>query len=133
MVFTLMAWSTRDVRRVVSLYTDLLAAANRQDLEGVRAVCSARYLKGHEIVAAAEGGVAGLPRNIHPNFQTWWQGSNIWLCPTNRTGPVYQFVRERGDWRFDGPVGLLRGLNEFYPLDETPIAAPGEESAARPL
>ena len=43
--------------------------------------------------------------------------------PTNRVGPLYQFVFEAGAWRFDGPVGLLRGRGEVVPLadltDET--------------
>ena len=65
---------------------------------------------------AHEGGIVGLPRNIHKNFQAWRQGPNVWLCPTNRVGPVYQFVRESGSWRFDGPVGILRGRGEFVRL-----------------
>jgi hypothetical protein len=109
---------TRPVREAVAAYTELLGAVNRQDLEGVRRVCSSRYLATHRLVAASEGGVVGMPRNIHKNFQAWRQGANIWLCPTNRVGPVYQFVREQGAWRFDGPVGLLRGRNEFVPSAE---------------
>jgi hypothetical protein len=110
------AW-TRPVRRAVASYTALLGAANRQDIDAARRLCSARYLKAHALEPASEGGIVGLPRNIHKNFQAWRQGPNVWLCPTNRVGPVYQFVLEAGAWRFDGPVGLLRGRNEFIPND----------------
>ncbi|WP_406700992.1 hypothetical protein V5E97_19590 [Singulisphaera sp. Ch08] len=117
-VVALMAIQTRPVREAVATYTALFTAANRQDVEGARRLCSKRYLRTHLMRPADEGGIVGLPRNIHKNFQAWRQGANIWVCPTNRVGPVYQFVHEQGAWRFDGPVGLLRGRREFIPLPD---------------
>ena len=100
---------TGPVRGSVRAYTELIGAANRQDVEAARRLCSSRYVRTHPLRTAPEGGIVGLPRNIHKNFQAWHEGPDVWLCPTNRVGPVYQFVRESGAWRFDGPVGLLRG------------------------
>jgi hypothetical protein len=107
--------TTRPVRRSVTAYTALLGAANAQDLDAVRRLCSTRYLESHPLRPAREGGVIGLPRNIHKNFRAWRHGANVWLCPTNRVGPLYQFVLEDGSWRFDGPVGILRGRGEVVP------------------
>jgi hypothetical protein len=98
---------TAPVRRAVKTYADLIAAANRQDLPAARSLCTSRYLRTHNLRVADEGGLVGLPRNISKNFQAWREGPHIWLCPTNRVGPVYQFVQEGSVWRFDGPVGLL--------------------------
>lgn len=121
----LLAILTRPTREAVATYTALFTAANRQDLKGATRLCSERYLRAHPLRLADEGGIVGLPRNIHKNFQAWRQGANIWVCPTNRVGPVYQFVREQDAWRFDGPVGLLRGRGEFIPLaDLTDSGAP---------
>ncbi|SIO07234.1 hypothetical protein SAMN05444166_2305 [Singulisphaera sp. GP187] len=130
----LMAIQTRPTREAVAAYTALFTAANRQDIEAATRLCSARYLRIHPLRPADEGGIVGLPRNIHKNFQAWRQGPNIWVCPTNRVGPVYQFVRERDAWRFDGPVGLLRGRGEFFPLsDLTDEGAPSlDEPPANP-
>lgn len=97
----------RATHGAVASYVDLLAAANRGDLAGVRRLCTTRYLAGHSIAEAKEGGVVGLPRNIHKNFQAWRDDGDVLLCPTNRVGPVYRFVREEGVWKFDGPAGLL--------------------------
>jgi hypothetical protein len=124
-----LAWevvATRPVRQAVAVYTALLAAANRQDLDAVRRLSSARYLKAHPPRVAREGGVVGLPRNIHKNFQAWRHGSEVWLCPTNRVGPIYQFVFERGAWRFDGPIGILRSRGEVVPYTDLPDAEPEE-------
>jgi hypothetical protein len=118
------AVQTRPVRQAVATYTELLAAINRQDLDAVRSLCSTRYLRTHRIAAASEGGVVGMPRNIHKNFQAWRQGAAVWICPTNRVGPVYQFVHEANSWRFDGPVGLLRGRGEFVPMSDLPSVEP---------
>jgi hypothetical protein len=52
--------------------------------------------------------MVGFPRNIHKNFQVWSEGDEVWLCPTNRVGPVYRFVLEGASWKFDGPVGVLK-------------------------
>jgi hypothetical protein len=108
--------ATRPVRLAMTTYTALIAAANRQDLEAIRDLCSQHYLKTNTPRAAAEGGVVGLPRNVHKNFQAWRHGANVWICPTNRVGPLYQFVFEQGAWRFDGPIGILRPRGEVIPL-----------------
>ncbi len=118
---------TRPIRQAVGAYTDLLVAANRQDLDAVRRLCSARYLRTHPLRPAAEGGVVGLPRNIHKNFQAWRQGPAIWVCPTNRTGPIFQFVHEDGRWRFDGPVGILRGRGQVVRYEDMSEAGPDYE------
>ncbi|HEY2157758.1 MAG TPA: hypothetical protein VGH33_19165 [Isosphaeraceae bacterium] len=98
----------RATHGAVASYVALISAANAGDLDGVRRQCSARYGATHRIEAAREGGVVGLPRNIHKNFQAWRNGEDVWLCPTNRVGPVYRFVHEGGAWKFDGPAGVLR-------------------------
>jgi hypothetical protein len=121
-VVALALW-TRPERDSVRVYTELLAAANREDVEAAARLCSARYRAEHKLRPAAEGGIVGLPRNIHPNFKAWRHGANVWLCPTNRVGPVYQFVFEKEGWRFDGPVGVLmsggRLVTETAPLPES--------------
>lgn len=124
------AW-TAPVRDAVRSYTELIRAANRQDIPGAEALCTARFRARHPFRASAEGGIVGLPRGIHPNFQVWRQGEHVWLCPRNRVGPVYQFAFEEGAWRFDGLVGLLRGRGELIPLSEgssmeSPLALPDE-------
>jgi hypothetical protein len=117
---TMTIW-TRPVRRSVATYSELISIANRPDLTPVdrlrqaSRLCSTGYLRTHRLVVADEGGIVGLPRSIHKNFQAWREGPNVWLCPTNRVGPVYQFVPEGDDWRFDGPVGVLRGRGVFVP------------------
>lgn len=103
---------TASVRGAVRAYTALISAANQGDLQSVRDLCSTRYLRRHHPTLAAEGGVVGLPRTIHKNFRAWRHGSYVWICPTNRVGPIYQFVPERGLWRFDGPIGLLQPGNQ---------------------
>ena len=85
-----------------------------------RSLCSTRYLKTHPLAVAAEGGLVGIPRNINKNFKAWREGPNVWICPTNRIGPVYQFVFEDGGWRFDGPVGILRPWGEMVPMSDLP-------------
>ena len=67
-----------------------------------------------------EGGIGGLPRTINKNFQAWLEGPNVWLCPTNRIGPVYQFVNEDGQWRFDGLVAILRPRGQIIRTTEMP-------------
>ncbi len=116
---------TRPVRQSVIAFTELLAAANLQDLPRARGLCSSRYLAAHPLEPSAEGGIVGLPRNMHPNFQAWRDGPHVWICPTNRVGPIYQFVPEAGAWKFDGPVGLLRGRGRIL-LD--PELTPPENS-----
>jgi hypothetical protein len=134
----LLAWeivATRPVRQALAAYTALLAAANRQDIDAVRLLCSEHYLQAHSPRPAREGGVVGLPRNIHKNFKAWRHGTHVWICPTNRVGALFQFVLESGSWRFDGPVGLLRGRGEVVPLADLTDDQPtfdGEETAVSP-
>jgi hypothetical protein len=109
---------TRPTRQAVDVFARLVSAANRGDEAEARRLCSARYLRDHRVEAAPGGGLVGLPRNINKNFQCWHQGRNVWICPTNRVGPVYQIVPESGGWRFDGPVALLMGRGEIVPYPE---------------
>jgi hypothetical protein len=120
--------STAPVRGAVQTFTELLSVANRPDLgeaerlKAARALCSAGYLRTHTLAVASEGGLVGIPRNFNKNFKAWRQGPNVWICPTNRIGPVYQFVFEDGSWRFDGPVGILRPWGEMVPMSDLPDA-----------
>lgn len=115
MVFLLVAVArqTAPRRAAVASLVALVQAANQQNLAAARTLCSRRYLASHPLAAAAEGGLVGFPRNIQKNFQAWPQGDAIWVCPTNRIGPIYQFLNEDGAWKFDGPVGLLRPRGEI--------------------
>ena len=120
----------RATQGAVATYTDLIFAANVQDLPTIRRLCTARYLQGRTIREAKEGGVVGLPRNINKNFQAWREGESVYLCPTNRVGPVYRFVQEDGRWKFDGPAGILVAGGQFVrseaeePSEAEPIDAP---------
>src|SRR5690349_21577843 len=84
---------TKPVRETVRAYTELLAAANRRDLSDearialARNLCSSRYLQTHQIKLAPQGGLVGVPRGIHKNYQAWRHQGNVWICPTNRVGP----------------------------------------------
>ncbi len=98
---------TRPVREAVRVYTDLIEAANRGDVRAAEALCTDRYVRCHGLRRTEEGGVVGLPRNINKNFQAWQEGGEVWLCPSNRVGPVFRFVPSSGAWKFDGKVGLL--------------------------
>jgi len=109
---------TRPVRDAVRVYTELISAANRRDLDSARALCTDRYLAGHRLELAEEGGMIGLPRNINKNFQAWREGSEVWLCPTNRVGPIYRFVQVSGRWRFDGVVGQLLPGGRVEPMED---------------
>lgn len=117
-VAALAAW-TRPTRESVRAYTNLLGAANRQDVAAAERLCTSRYRSTHALQPAPDGGLVGLPRNIHKNFQVWREGPHVWLCPTNRVGPVYQFVYESGGWRFDGPVGILEPGGRVIRLVDT--------------
>ena len=118
--------TTQPVRGAMRTCAELFTVANRpglsesERLEAARALCSARYLQTHTLAVAAEGGLVGIPRNLNKNFKAWREGENVWICPTNRIGPVYQFVFESGAWRFDGPVGILRAWGEMVPLTDLP-------------
>jgi hypothetical protein len=116
--------ATAPVRQAVRAYSELISVGNRPDLSDAQRLasagqlCSARFLAEHKLALGPEGGIAGLPRTMNKNFQAWRQGENVWLCPTNRIGPVYQFVRENGQWRFDGLVALLRPRGELIPAKD---------------
>ncbi len=120
--------STQPVRGSMQTLAELFTIANRPDLtedarlNAARSLCTARYLSAHPLVVAAEGGIKGLPRNINKNFQAWREGPHVWICPTNRIGPVYRFVFENGGWRFDGPVAILRPWGEIVRTSELPDA-----------
>lgn len=113
-----LALSTRDTRSAVAAYTRLTAAVNAQKVNDVKLLCTDRYTRTHKFIAAEEGGMVGFPRFIHKNFQAWREGDAIWLCPTNRIGPVYQFLQEDGLWKYDGLVGLLRSGHQILVLPE---------------
>ena len=107
-------------REAMRTFTALVSFGNAQDLQGVRSLCTKRYLDAHPIIPATEGGVVGLPRNIHKNFQVWNESGQVWLCPTDRVGPVYRLYveTEGGGYKFDGPVGLLRPGGRTEPLGD---------------
>jgi hypothetical protein len=111
------AWTAPE-RNSLRAYTNLISAANRGDLPTARSLCSTHYLETHNLRLASEGGLEGLPRGLHKNFQVWRQGRTVRLCPTNRVGPVYEFVREGtgAGWKFNGPIGILKGRGEFVPI-----------------
>lgn len=109
---------TRPVRDAVHTYTELISAANRRDLTALRSLCTEHYTATHRIKLAEEGGVVGFPRNIHKNFQAWREGDEVWLCPTNRVGPVFRFVEVQGRWKFDGVVGQLVPGGRVEPLED---------------
>ncbi len=118
--------ATQPVRGAMRTCSELFTVANRpglsesERLQAARSLCSARYLQTHALSVAAEGGLVGIPRNLNKNFKAWREGPNVWICPTNRIGPVYQFVFENGGWRFDGPVGILRAWGEMVPMSDLP-------------
>lgn len=102
-------WSRSQMmaRRALATFVKLLAAANAQDLPAARGLCTDRFLTLNPPEASPGGGLVGLPRNIHRNFQVWSDGGEVFLCPTDRVGPIYRFVREGDEWKFDGPAGML--------------------------
>jgi hypothetical protein len=121
------AW-TAPMRGAVRTYHALLAAANRQpepDADAAGRLCSSRFRRVHGLWPARAGGFIGLPRSIHKNFQVWRHGRDVWLCPTNRAGPVYRFVREEGRWKFDGLVGQLLPTGRVLAPDEAEAAEVG--------
>jgi hypothetical protein len=121
--------ATMPIRGALRTFSDLIAIGNRVDLpESTRlalaqAQCSSGYLSRRPLSLGPEGGIVGLPRAIDKNFEAWRNGPNVWICPTKRTNtlrPVYQFVRENGSWRFDGPVAILRPWGEVLRTSEMP-------------
>jgi hypothetical protein len=119
--------ATAPVRGAVRTYSELLTLANRPGMKNeeriaaARALCTRRYVASHKLdVAESGGGLVGIPRNLNKNFQGWREGPNVWLCPTNRVGPIYQFVYEDKAWRFDGPVAILRPWGQIVPMTDAP-------------
>ena len=114
------AWGyaqTAPVRGAVRTFYLVTQAANQGDIEGATHLCSSQFLARYPLEIADEGGLKFLPRNIHKNFAAWRQGPNVWLCPTNRVGPVFQLVPQGSDWLFDGPVGELLPGRELVLFD----------------
>jgi hypothetical protein len=117
--------STQPVRGAVRTCSELFTIANRDDLtdaqrlNAARALCSKRYLQGHPLALAPEGGIVGIPRNINMHFTAWNEGPNIWICPRDRVGPVYQFVYEDRGWRFDGLIANLDRFGKKVRLTES--------------
>jgi hypothetical protein len=105
--------STQPVRGAVRTCSELFTIANRdgltdsERLKAASALCSTRYLHKHPLALAPEGGIINIPRNINVHFKAWREGPNVWICPRDRIGPVYQFVFEDGRWRFDGLIANL--------------------------
>jgi len=146
--------TTQPVRGALRTCAELFTIANRLEmadpgrpeearalLEAASALCSTRYRRSHPLVVATEGGLVDIPRNINKNFKAWREGPNVWICTTNRIGPVYQFVFEDGRWRFDGLIAILRPWGEIVRSSELadpvvegrlPAASPDGPSAARP-
>jgi hypothetical protein len=111
------------VRGGVRTFALLIETANRGDVAAAARLCSSRYLAQHPLERASEGGLLGLPRAIDKNFSAWLQGPNVWICPTNRVGPVFQLVPDGPVWLFDGLVGELLPGREFVPADSEPDSA----------
>ena len=116
--------TTQPVRGAMRTCSELFTIANRPDLDSserldaARTLCSDRYVRAHPLKLSPEGGIVGIPRNINMHFKAWRDGPNVWVCPRDRVGPVYQFVYERGRWRFDGPVALIRASGEMVRASE---------------
>ena len=127
-----LAYSTRHTRSAVAAYTRLTAAVNAQKVDQVKAFCTRRYVGTHRFTTADEGGMVGFPRFIHKNFQAWREGEAIWVCPTNRVGPVYQFILEDGSWKYDGLIGLLRSGHQILVLPEDSRDSNAENSLIGP-
>jgi hypothetical protein len=118
---------TAPVRGAVGTFSRLLTIVNRPDLKpeeritAAESLCTGRYLISHKLAVAADGqGLVGIPRNLNKNFKAWCQGPFVWICPTNRVGPIYQFAFQDQMWRFDGPVGILRPWGEIVPMTDAP-------------
>lgn len=117
-------WRTSPERESIRTFTDMVILANHGNLQALSSRSTARYQSRHPFRPAPEGGVVGLPRvTPHPNFRAWRAGAEVLLCPFNRSGPVYRFVREDGVWKFDGPAGLLRPDGHLVPANPAPLTS----------
>ncbi len=119
---------TQPVRGALRTCSELFTAANRPDLRPEERIETARACARGDISDAQAGRRAGRPgtrrhpRNLNKNFKAWREGANVWICPTNRFGPVYQFIFEDGTWRFDGLVGMLEPRGRVVPKEDLPEA-----------
>jgi hypothetical protein len=127
-----LAVSTWETRKAVRSYTQMTVAVNAQDLDALRKLCTRRYLSVHTLSPAKEGGVVGFPRMIHKNFQAWREGEAVWVCPTNRVGPIYQFLVEDGQWKYDGVIGLLRSGRQISILTDEARSSENDSSLTVP-
>ncbi len=122
--------TTQPVRGAMRTLSELFTIANRPDLTEAERLArrdrSARPAISRPIRSRSppKEGSIGFPRNINKNFKAWREGPNVWICPTNRIGPVYQFVFENNGWRFDGPVAILRPWGEIVRITELPESVP---------
>jgi hypothetical protein len=123
------AVTTAPVRGALGVFTSLVALGNRPDLPDsqrldlARSFCSKRYLVEKPLALSEEGGLKGFPRAIDKNYLAWREGPNVWICPTKRTStirPVYQFVNEDREWRFDGLVAILRPGGQVVRTSDLP-------------
>jgi hypothetical protein len=89
------------VRESVAVFTKMVAAASRDDVEAARAYCSSR-LKGEDVAELAK-----LPTRFERSFKAWREGDDVLICPTDLGGTLYRFVNEEGAWKYDGPIGTL--------------------------
>ena len=100
-------------QRAMLAFVKLVGAGNAQDLDAARSLCTSGYQARNPLEVSRGGGIVGLPRNIHRNYQVWREREDIYICPTDRVGPIYRIVKESGTWKFDGPVGILRPGGRF--------------------
>jgi hypothetical protein len=123
------AVATAPLRGALRVFTALVALGNRPDipeserLNLARSLCSSRYLAAKPLSLSPEGGIKGFPRAIDKNYRAWREAENVWICPTKRNSmirPVYQFIYEQGDWRFDGLVAILRLGGEVVRTSNNP-------------
>ncbi len=119
--------ATAPVRGAVRTCAELFSAANRpglkpeQRIAAAQALCTRRYLQTPQARRRRRWpGARRRPAQPQQELQGLAPWSDVWICPTNRIGPVYQFVLEDGAWRFDGPVGILRAWGEMIPMEDVP-------------
>jgi hypothetical protein len=117
LAFAVAWWWTKPQRDALRVFTAVLGAANAGDLDEIRRLCTADYLRANPPALAEEGGVRNFPRGIHKNFGVWDDGPDVLICPTNRIGPVYRIRHEGGAWRFDGLAGEIRRDRSFVPVE----------------
>ncbi len=125
-------WATR---QALACYTRLIAAAAGQDLPTVRRLCTRRFAAERGLQPAPGGGVTGIPQAIRRRYRIWLEpgGREVRLCPLDRYGPVYRFVREDGTWVFDGLAGELTPDGRFEAAEEIDSATAPASAKFPPL